>query len=126
VESRLAGVDKDRTLARLRGLPSDSSTPASPPVTGCVVKRTGDGLIIEFRGMVDSVRRLNDCHDDFRIGIHLRDVVEKSDLDLTGDGVNIAARKASARRAGFGSPPRWARPSAPGLSNCQRDECGVR
>ncbi len=29
---------------------------------------------------------------DFRIGIHLGDVVEEGDGDLMGDGVNIAAR----------------------------------
>jgi adenylate cyclase len=29
---------------------------------------------------------------EFRIGIHVGDVVEESDGDLTGDGVNIAAR----------------------------------
>src|SRR5437016_278847 len=29
---------------------------------------------------------------DFRVGIHLGDVVEESDGDLMGDGVNIAAR----------------------------------
>jgi adenylate cyclase len=29
---------------------------------------------------------------DFRIGVHLGDVVEESDGDLMGDGVNIAAR----------------------------------
>ena len=29
---------------------------------------------------------------DFRIGIHLGDVVEEADGDLMGDGVNIAAR----------------------------------
>jgi adenylate cyclase len=29
---------------------------------------------------------------EFRIGIHIGDVVEESDGDLTGDGVNIAAR----------------------------------
>ena len=29
---------------------------------------------------------------EFRIGIHLGDVVEESDGDLMGDGVNIAAR----------------------------------
>ena len=28
----------------------------------------------------------------FRIGIHLGDVVEESDGDLMGDGVNIASR----------------------------------
>src|SRR5689334_20399485 len=29
---------------------------------------------------------------EFRIGVHLGDVVEESDGDLMGDGVNIAAR----------------------------------
>ena len=29
---------------------------------------------------------------DFRIGIHLGDIVEESDGDLMGDGVNIAAQ----------------------------------
>jgi class 3 adenylate cyclase len=29
---------------------------------------------------------------EFRVGIHLGDVVEESDGDLMGDGVNIAAR----------------------------------
>ena len=33
-----------------------------------------------------------DLRIDFRIGIHLGDVVEESDGDLMGDGVNIAAR----------------------------------
>jgi len=29
---------------------------------------------------------------EFRVGIHLGDVVEESDGDLMGDGINIAAR----------------------------------
>ena len=29
---------------------------------------------------------------EFRIGVHVGDVVEESDGDLMGDGVNIAAR----------------------------------
>ena len=36
---------------------------------------------------------------EFRIGIHLGDVVEESDGDLMGDGVNIAARLGGHRRA---------------------------
>ena len=74
---------------------------------GRVVKRTGDGSIIEFRSIVDAVRcaievqnamveRNAGVPEDrrivFRIGIHLGDVVEESDGDLMGDGVNIAAR----------------------------------
>jgi class 3 adenylate cyclase len=30
---------------------------------------------------------------EFRVGIHLGDVVEESDGDLMGDGVNITARR---------------------------------
>src|SRR4029077_8350533 len=37
---------------------------------------------------------------EFRIGIHLGDVVEESDGDLMGDGVNIAARLQSVAKPG--------------------------
>ena len=54
--SRLAGADEDRTLARLRGLRSDLIDPAIAAHHGRIVKRTGDGTIIEFRSVVDAVR----------------------------------------------------------------------
>ena len=54
--SRLAGADEDRTLARLRGLRSDLIDPAIAAHHGRIVKRTGDGSIIEFRSVVDAVR----------------------------------------------------------------------
>ena len=54
--SRLAGVDEDRTLSRLRGLRSDLIDPAIDAHHGRIVKRTGDGSIIEFRSVVDAVR----------------------------------------------------------------------
>ena len=47
--SRLAGADEDRTLARLRTLRSDLIDPILSVHHGRVVKRTGDGSIIEFR-----------------------------------------------------------------------------
>jgi len=105
--SRLAGVDEDRTLARLRGLRSDLIDPAIAAHHGRIVKRTGDGSIIEFRSVVDAVRCAieiqngliernagvpEDRRIEFRVGIHVGDVVEESDGDLMGDGVNIAAR----------------------------------
>ena len=37
---------------------------------------------------------------DFRIGVHLGDVVEEADGDLMGDGVNIAARLESVAEPG--------------------------
>ncbi|HZZ26323.1 MAG TPA: adenylate/guanylate cyclase domain-containing protein [Roseiarcus sp.] len=105
--SRLAGADEDRTLARLRALRSDLIDPTISVHRGRIVKRTGDGSVIEFRSVVDAVRCAlevqhamvernagvaPDKRIEFRIGIHLGDVVEESDGDLMGDGVNIAAR----------------------------------
>jgi class 3 adenylate cyclase len=54
--SRLASADEDRTLARVRGLRSDLIDPAIAAHHGRIVKRTGDGAIIEFRSVVDAVR----------------------------------------------------------------------
>ena len=105
--SRLAGADEDRTLSRLRGLRSDLIDPAIAVHHGRIFKRTGDGILIEFRSVVDAVRCAievqngmvernaglpDDRRIEFRIGVHLGDVVEEADGDLMGDGVNIAAR----------------------------------
>src|SRR5580700_10711885 len=105
--SRLAAADEDRTLSRLRGLRSDLIDPAIDAHHGRIVKRTGDGNLIEFRSVVDAVRCAIEVQKamvernagvtldkriEFRIGIHLGDVVEETDGDLMGDGVNIAAR----------------------------------
>src|SRR5471032_706407 len=105
--SRLAGADEDRILSRLRALRSDLIDPTIAVHNGRVVKRTGDGSIVEFRSVVDAVRcaievqnamveRNAGVPEDrrivFRIGIHIGDVVEESDGDLMGDGINIAAR----------------------------------
>ena len=54
--SRLAGADEDRTLARLRALRSDLVDPTVAVHHGRIVKRTGDGSLIEFRSVVDAVR----------------------------------------------------------------------
>lgn len=105
--SRLTGADEDRTLARLRALRSDLIDPTISVHRGRVIKRTGDGALVEFRSVVDAVRCAIEVQTamvernaglpperriEFRIGIHLGDVVEESDGDLMGDGVNIAAR----------------------------------
>ena len=105
--SRLAGADEERTLARIRGLRSDLVEPTITAHRGRIVKRTGDGSIVEFRSVVDAVRCAIEIQNglvernagvpperriEFRVGIHVGDVVEESDGDLMGDGVNIAAR----------------------------------
>jgi adenylate cyclase len=105
--SQLAGADEDRTLVRLRGLRSDLINPAIAAHRGRIVKSTGDGSLIEFRSVVDAVRCAIEVQTgliernagvrperriEFRVGVHLGDVVEEADGDLMGDGVNIAAR----------------------------------
>jgi adenylate cyclase len=50
--SRLAGADEDRSLSRLRGLRSDLIDPAIAAHHGRILKRTGDGSIIEFRSVL--------------------------------------------------------------------------
>jgi adenylate cyclase len=50
--SRLAGADEEWTLARLRTLRSDLTDPIISVHHGRVVKRTGDGSIIEFRSVI--------------------------------------------------------------------------
>jgi adenylate cyclase len=113
--SRLTGIDEDRTLARLRALRSDLIDPTIAVHNGRIVKRTGDGAIVEFRSVVDAVRCAveiqnamvernagvpDDRRIEFRIGVHLGDVVEEADGDLMGDGVNIAARLEGVAAAG--------------------------
>jgi adenylate cyclase len=105
--SRMASADEDRTLAGLRSLRAELIDPTVVSQNGRVFKRTGDGALVEFRSVVEAVRcavaiqsamitrnvgiSADQCIE-FRIGIHLGDVVEESDGDLMGDGVNIAAR----------------------------------
>ena len=52
----LAGSDEDRILARLRALRSDLIDPTIAVHNGRVVKRTGDGALVQFRSVVDAVR----------------------------------------------------------------------
>jgi hypothetical protein len=81
----------------LRGLRSDLIDPAIAAHHGRIVKRTGDGSIVEFRSVVDAVRCAIEVQNglaernagvsperriDFRVGIHIGDVVEEADGDL--------------------------------------------
>ena len=106
--SRLAGADEDRTLARLRALRSDLIDPtiARPPrprrqahgrwqsssssaasSTQCAAPSRCNAAWSSATLALPPDKRI-----EFRVGIHLGDVVEESDGDLMGDGVNIAAR----------------------------------
>jgi adenylate cyclase len=96
--SRLARADEDRTLARLRALRSDLIDPTIALHHGRVVKRTGDGALVEFRSVVEAVRCAIEVQNsmaernaglppdqriDFRIGIHLGDVVEERAMAIS-------------------------------------------
>jgi adenylate cyclase len=113
--SRLTGADEHRTLARLRALRSDLIGPTVAVHKGRLVKRTGDGALVEFRSIVDAVRCGIEVQNamvernaglpperriEFHIGIYLGDVVEESDGDLMGDGVKIASRLEGLATAG--------------------------
>jgi len=93
--SRLVGLDEEQTLARLRALRSDLIEPTITRNHGRIVKRTGDGAIVEFRSAIYAVRRAIEVQNamiernaglpperriDFWVGIHLGDVVEESDV----------------------------------------------
>jgi len=105
--SRLTGADEEGTVARLGILRAEAIDPAIASSHGRIVKTTGDGMLVEFASVVDAVRAAiaiqsdlaarnatepTDRRLEFRIGIHLGDVMVQPDGDLMGDGVNIAAR----------------------------------
>ena len=112
--SRLAAADEDRTLARLRGLRSDLIDPADRRASRAYrqAHRRRAHHRVPQRGRRRALRdRSAERHDraqcglpaerriELRVGIHLGDVVEESDGDLMGDGVNIAARLEGDRQA---------------------------
>src|SRR4051794_17778090 len=103
--SRLMGHDEVGTARALR----EHRAVTDALVTkhgGRIVKTTGDGLLLEFRSVVDAVecavavqgvmaeRNIAVPADQrmlFRIGINLGDILIEGD-DILGDGVNVAAR----------------------------------
>ena len=104
--SRLIGLDEEGTLARLRAHRDEAIDNTIAEHEGRIVKTMGDGLLLEFHCVVNAVRcalsiqagmaaRNAGLSDDermeFRIGVHLGDVVVDGD-DIYGDGVNVAAR----------------------------------
>jgi adenylate cyclase len=104
--SRLMGADEEGTLARLNAHRREFLEPTVVEHNGRIVKRTGDGILIEFGSAVDATRcaiqtqrgmaqRNADVPDDqrieIRIGIHVGDIIIEEG-DIFGDGVNIAAR----------------------------------
>src|SRR5258708_23071512 len=103
--SRLMGHDEEGTVRRLKAHRGELIDPHIAAHRGRIVKRTGDGLLVDFAsaveavrcavaiqaGMADRKRAMADDRIEFRIGINLGDVIIEGD-DIYGDGVNIAAR----------------------------------
>src|SRR6478672_5099903 len=104
--SRLMGADEEDTLTRLNIHRREFLDPKIAEHRGRIVKRTGDGVLIEFVSAVDAARCAvevqrgmaernaavpEDKRIEFRIGIHVGDVIIEEE-DIFGDGVNIAAR----------------------------------
>src|SRR5467141_3093951 len=103
--SRLMGADEAGTARALR----EHRAAADPLIAhhgGRIVKTTGDGVLIEFGSVVGAVECAlalqqltaernagiaGERRMEWRIGIHLGDVLVEGD-DILGDGVNIAAR----------------------------------
>ena len=104
--SRLMGADEEGTLSRPKALRTEVIDPRIADHQGRIVKTTGDGLLVEFAGVVDALRCAAevqaalaesnapvppDRRIEFRIGINVGDIVVE-DGDIFGDGVNVAAR----------------------------------
>ncbi len=104
--SRLMELDEAGTLAALKSHRQELIDPEIAGHHGRLFKLMGDGALVEFASVVDAVAcavaiqegmaaRNQDLPDDrrfeFRIGVHLGDVMIEGD-DLYGDGVNVAAR----------------------------------
>ncbi len=104
--SRLMAADEAGTLARQRAHRTELFDPKIAEYSGRVVKTTGDGMLVEFPSVVDSLRcavtiqlamqerEAAEAEENciaYRIGINLGDIIVEDD-DIYGDGVNVAAR----------------------------------
>ena len=95
--SRSMGADEAGTLARLKSFEGEVIEPTVSGHSGRVVKRMGDGYLVEFQSVVSAVECALAWQERasepivFRMGINLGDVIVDDD-DLYGDGVNVAAR----------------------------------
>lgn len=112
--SRLMVLDETGTLTRLKSLRHTLIEPMIARYHGRIVKLMGDGVLIEFPSVVDTLacsvqiqRAISSRNEtlpeeqrvELRVGINLGDVIVEGD-DLYGDGVKIAARLESLAEPG--------------------------
>ena len=106
--SRHIGEDEAGTISALQALHRDLIVPTVDAHGGQIVKRMGDGYLVEFKSSSDAINSAVAWQSgiiaqeqagqggpdiQFRIGINLGDIVSHDD-DIYGDGVNVAARLA--------------------------------
>ncbi len=99
--STMMGTDEARALASIRLLREELFEPEVARWRGVVVKRLGDGWLVEFPSVVDAVRcavavqnRMAEVQDvELRIGVHIGDIVHEGD-DIYGDGRRLFERQA--------------------------------
>ena len=104
--SRLSQADEEGTRVRFQADLHEIFEPTIAKHHGRLVKTMGDGVLVEFRSVVDAIRCAvevqsakamrsaaipTDQRLAFRIGVNLGDVIVEGD-DIHGDGVIIAER----------------------------------
>jgi class 3 adenylate cyclase len=104
--SALMERDEARTFGRIRALREQVINPKVAEFGGRIIKTTGDGFLAEFPsataalGCGIAIRRMNFAQEagnneadrfHLRVGVNLGDIISDGD-DVSGDGVNIAAR----------------------------------
>ena len=109
--SKLVQADETAALDSLKSIWNEVFYPSAATRRGRIFKLMGDGALAEFSSAVDAVEcaveiqqalRLREASGppmQFRIGVHMGDIVVDGD-DILGDGVNIAARLETAAPPG--------------------------
>jgi len=103
----LMGSDESRTHHRWMKILNETIRPRTAQYRGRIVKFTGDGVLAEFTSALDAVEWAQDIQRivpsvqiesegsspsiALRIAINLGDIIA-TDIDIFGDGVNVAAR----------------------------------
>ena len=106
--SRLMGDDEERAIAAIAELRNGLFEPKIVARGGVILKRMGDGWIVEFSNISDAVACAIEIQKGLadheiirlRIGIHIGDITFR-DEDFYGDGVNVAARLEALAEPGY-------------------------